>query len=159
MKARPVPYRQSGSREARSTKPLFRSTGTTDQVASAQDATSVHDPLPTDACVKVASDLWLDGGFAPGTLVSSTTYNWLVTQYGSKGDDKRNSQRIPNIGTCLHMHRVNRFTRPLLNLYSTNVPCFNGRGYEKVFSPEPQCPPTLKNALHTDCLLCLASRQ
>ena len=31
------------------------------------------------ACEKVASDLWLGSGFSPGTPVSSTSYNWLVT--------------------------------------------------------------------------------
>ena len=35
--------------------------------------------IPAWACEKVASDLGLGGGFLLGTPVSSTTYNWLVT--------------------------------------------------------------------------------
>ena len=51
----------------------------------------------------VASDLGLGGGFAPCTIVSSTSYNWLVMtypQYGRKSDEKLNSQFKKSHPTC-----------------------------------------------------------
>ena len=52
-------------------------------------------------CEKVASDLWLDGGFPLVFPVSSTSYNWQVTPkppYGRKSDEKSNFQ-IPVFDT------------------------------------------------------------
>ena len=60
-------------------------------------------PIPVVAYQKVASGLWLDGGFLWVLIVSSTNYNWLVItllQYGRNTVNKQNTIFIDDDCGC-----------------------------------------------------------
>ena len=72
---------------------------------SCESLTTAWVSIPPKACEKVASDLGLGGVFLPGTPVSATSYDWLVTTYPQYG-------RILFFSACEKVSRVLRLGSP-----------------------------------------------